>query len=272
MSSIHGDGMERKQYCVYNQTSECFLSLGVRPDRNLIKRLKAILWRGSGLLDEGFWTIEPSSFHSTGFFSTRDFICLDEQHTVVAIFEASRTVRVQKMEGVIASVLSLPLNTIYSSQTREGDRLVICAAEEMELRLRSMPSGHYQSESLAQFVDDGQVRSQSSYLRLSQSAERRTSRRSRWPRLIAFNREHDRVAVHSVKDISESGLYLVTEDRWPVGSDVIMTLRRTDGLHTQSRIPIKVKLRVSRWGSDGVGLSFVQADIEESDLEALILN
>ena len=37
-------------------------------------------------------------------------------------------------------MLELPQHTIYSSQTQTGDRLLICTAAEMEIRLQALAS------------------------------------------------------------------------------------------------------------------------------------
>jgi hypothetical protein len=76
--------------------------------------------------------------------------------------------------------------------------------------------------------------------------------------------------VHGVKDMSASGLYLITEERWPLGAQVNMTLQRTDGLDDNPpNNTMTVPLRVVRWGSDGVGLAFAQVEAEESTVMAL---
>jgi hypothetical protein len=62
----------------------------------------------------------------------------------------------------------------------------------------------------------------------------------------------------------------MTEERWPLGTHITMTLQRTDGLNDNPmRNAIAVQLRVIRWGNDGVGLAFMQSDLEESPLMAL---
>jgi len=75
--------------------------------------------------------------------------------------------------------------------------------------------------------------------------------------------------VHGVKDLSANGLYLMTEERWPIGTQVTMTLQRTDGLDDNPlNNAITVQLHVVRWGADGVGLAFAQPEAEESPLMA----
>lgn len=66
--------------------------------------------------------------------------------------------------------------------------------------------------------------------------------------------------AHTVRDISATGLYVVTEERWYPGTLVLMTLQRTaDGEKTAER-SISVLSRAVRWGNDGVGLQFVLRD------------
>lgn len=66
--------------------------------------------------------------------------------------------------------------------------------------------------------------------------------------------------AHGIKDISSTGMYVVTEERWYPGTLVLMTLQRTEsGEHTAER-SISVLSRAVRWGQDGVGLQFVLAD------------
>jgi hypothetical protein len=64
-------------------------------------------------------------------------------------------------------------------------------------------------------------------------------------------------SAHGIRDISSSGVYVVTEERWYPGTLVLMTIQRTDcGEEVQER-SISVHSRAVRWGPDGVGLQFV---------------
>jgi hypothetical protein len=70
--------------------------------------------------------------------------------------------------------------------------------------------------------------------------------------------------AHDVRDISESGLYVVTEERWYPGTLVLMTLQRSNAGDEMAERSIQVMSRAVRWGNDGVGLRFVLPD--EADL------
>jgi hypothetical protein len=65
---------------------------------------------------------------------------------------------------------------------------------------------------------------------------------------------------HGVRDISSSGLYVVTEERWYPGTLVLMMIQRTEGEEQVSERSIAVHSRAVRWGPDGVGLQFVLAE------------
>jgi hypothetical protein len=60
-----------------------------------------------------------------------------------------------------------------------------------------------------------------------------------------------------VKDISSTGLYLVTEKRFSTGEVVHLTLHAQGSGQDHSELEIAVEAKVARLGVDGVGLSFV---------------
>jgi uncharacterized membrane protein (UPF0127 family) len=130
-----GEEMERRTYCVYNQTRECFLSLGVTPADSIFMRLKGLIGRLSMKSDEGLWVVPSSGVHTWGVLFPLDLIYLDENYRVVYVTEHFPRFRVGPLRFHAASVLELPTHTIYSSQTQEGDQLVICMADEIEERL-----------------------------------------------------------------------------------------------------------------------------------------
>lgn len=261
--------MQGSQYCVYNQTSECFLSLGVTQDHSSVARFKDLLGARTRRYDEGQWVLRPSGIHFFRIFSSRDLVFLDDKHRVIGSIESFPPLRFAPVGPEVTSVLALPVHTIVSSQTQPGNQLVICVAEELEFRLRSMPDLHKYELTEAPVAMD-EVPSARKWSSPSSAADRRNARRKRWPRLVAYDSTGETLEVHGVKDMSANGLYLITEERWPLGTQVTMTLQRTDGLDDDPRNnAISVQLRVVRWGGDGVGLAFVQQESEESPLVAL---
>lgn len=128
--------MENRTYCVYNQTRECFLSLGVNIADTTFARLKGLIGRLKLRSDEGLWVVPSNGVHTWGVLIPLDLIYLDENYRVIYLTEHFPRFRIAPLRTQAASVLELPPHAIYSSQTQVGDQLVICMAEEMENRLR----------------------------------------------------------------------------------------------------------------------------------------
>jgi hypothetical protein len=77
----------------------------------------------------------------------------------------------------------------------------------------------------------------------------------------------------TVADISSSGLYLHTEERWPVGEVVPLTIEVEGWLEKGAQQQIAIQALVVRTGEDGVGLSFVLPASLDPDLwEVLVTN
>ena len=142
---LRGDEMERRTYCVYNQTRECFLSLGVSLADTTFTRMKGLIGRMKLRFDEGIWLVPSSGIHTMGVMFPLDLIYLDENHEVVHAIEYFPTFSISPLRIRSASVLELPTHTIYSSQTQVGDQLLICLVEEMEERLNMGMLEHLKS-------------------------------------------------------------------------------------------------------------------------------
>ncbi|HVJ07454.1 MAG TPA: PilZ domain-containing protein [Acidisarcina sp.] len=90
--------------------------------------------------------------------------------------------------------------------------------------------------------------------------DRRRAERHQSPQLVAFYWNGTPPLGHDVRDISSTGLYLKTEDRWYPGTLVTMTLQQTGTPVVGSEQAIAVDAKVVRFGEDGVGLAFVVAE------------
>jgi uncharacterized membrane protein (UPF0127 family) len=133
---------ERRRFCVYNQTRECFLSLGVTAADSTFARLRGLIGRFKLRSDEGIWVVPSSGVHTIGVMVPLDLIYLDDSHRVIHVAEHFPTFRIAPIRADSESVLELPTHTIYSSQTQVGDQLLICAAEDMEKHFScTVPAG-----------------------------------------------------------------------------------------------------------------------------------
>jgi uncharacterized membrane protein (UPF0127 family) len=258
--------MERQRFCVYNQTSECFLSLGVVAANTLPSRLKTLIGRRRLRYDEGLWVTPSTGFHTftTGISAPTDLVYLDKDHRAVHVVESFPRFRIAPLKSDAASLVALPAHTIYSSQTQRGNQLVICVAEEMEFRLRG-DAGIERVNEIAGFEPKiPHDLPRHNELPQGTHRERRRLHRQMWPRLVAYDWNGANLVVHGIRDASATGLYLLTEKRWPLGTLVTMTLQKASSGDENSKLSITVQLKVIRWGMDGVGLEFVLPEALDS--------
>lgn len=258
--------MDTRRYCVYNETNECFLSLGVILGNNTQGQFKNLFGGGPVQTYEGNWITRPSGMETIGLLASRDLIYLDDRQKVLHIIETFPRFRFAPRHPEAQSLLALPASTIESSQTQVGHRLAICVAEDMEVHLRNI---EHSLDEVDLRPQNGRSSVVKNWLMQKPDTERRNAPRRRWPHLEALDVDDNSVAPFAVRDISTTGLYLITEERWPLGTRVRMSVQRTDGLDDASMIPTTLELRVSRWGADGVGLEFVTADAEHSALVSI---
>src|SRR6185437_9641802 len=240
----------RQQFCVYNEANECFLSLGA----TLGEAPLALLWRWLGIArrqsDEGCW-LRPQDLRPTfGFGCVRDLLYLDPDYRVVHVTESFPAFRTAPVRSDASSLLALPPRTISFSKTRPGDRLLICAAGEMQSRLRRLHDRESARRRDARVLPATPVQ-----------PERPTA----VPSAVTEAPFGDgaKLAVHAIRDLSPHGLFLVTRDRWPIGAEVRMSLQPSGVVHQQ---PITVRMRVTQWGADGVGLEFAGAANDGSEV------
>jgi hypothetical protein len=89
------------------------------------------------------------------------------------------------------------------------------------------------------------------------SNDRRRSIRLPSSELMAYYPEKGTERGHVVGNISSSGVYLVTDERWPPGTLIPLTLQRKGPLEENAGQKIRVQAGPARWGKDGIGLYFV---------------
>ncbi len=287
--------MEIPKYCVYNQTRESFLSLGVTIADPEAGQVRELVDRAGIKPDSGLWMVPYRGLLPTQGHTPVDLLYLDGEYRVIQEIESFLTSSIEPLKDQAASALVLTAHTIYSSQTQPGDQMVICVAEEMERRLERL-SGSFTPVPSPQGVlpikekqhgngasaplsirADRQITSQGtdtmdqlasktgkrgsllSWIQnwLSSSSDRRRAPRQPLPGLVAYYWTGSTPRAYQIADVSSTGFYVLTEERWFPGTMVLMTLQRTD--HTGKNLDdsIAVQSRVVRWGSDGLGLAFV---------------
>ncbi len=83
----------------------------------------------------------------------------------------------------------------------------------------------------------------------------RKATREPLPGLVAYFFTGGVPAAHGVRDMSSTGLYVLTEERWYIGTVIRITL--TDQHEPTVERSITLNAKVVRWGNDGAGLQFI---------------
>ena len=128
-------------HCAYNQTRECFLALEVLATELSFANIGDILAKQTFKSGEGIWLKPFHGIPTTDLYAPLDLIYLDSDCRVIELVESFPTFLATSVISRPASVLVLPAHSIYSSQTQPGDQLILCVAEEMEMRLERLASG-----------------------------------------------------------------------------------------------------------------------------------
>ena len=288
---------ESRKFCVYNQTRESFLSLGVVMADTAAKQLKILLENLSIEPDAVLWLSPFRGIPATKGLTPVDVIYLDESNRVIQAVESFPNYAVEPAREQPASALILAGHTVFSSQTQPGDALLICYSEEMEDRLGSSDgpgrvssnsrAGRYGSAQAVAEVSSDVSRSTellAAHQRLVEkeaaelettapanaswfirflrwlSTDRRASKRHPLPGLVAYYWTGGAPQAFHIADISTVGLYLLTDERWFPGTMILMTLQRTNTDGDDPDDFISVLTKVIRWGADGVGLTFVPSN------------
>jgi hypothetical protein len=83
------------------------------------------------------------------------------------------------------------------------------------------------------------------------------SQRFALPGLVAYHWSGGHPQALEVGDISRSGIFLLTEERWYPGTVLRVTLQREGSLVEHGAESLATLARVVRWNPEGVGLAFV---------------
>jgi hypothetical protein len=89
------------------------------------------------------------------------------------------------------------------------------------------------------------------------SGDRRKAERVADPRLLAYYWDGDKPKGHDVRDISATGLYLLTEDHWYPRTLIRLTLQAATGSVGTPESSITVETMVVRQDRQGVAFTFL---------------
>ena len=129
----------------------------------------------------------------------------------------------------------------------------------------SIESGAPSSMDSMDSLDDADFSDEPDVLYVEErTEERRRTARQEYPQLVAYYWDGGSPCAHFIRDISPTGFYLFTEERWYPGTQVMILLQRADEAGDGPERSITVNARVVRFGVDGIGFSFVMPDKRSS--------
>jgi hypothetical protein len=288
--------------CAYNRTRGYIL--GVEVDcgdfsyASLADRLPMLTPKSGA----GVWMVPFKGIPATEVPVPLDLIYLDAECRVIEAVEFFPTFHVSPSSPPAASVLALPVHSIYASHSQPGDQVAFGLVDQVENELarlfgpnasasvvqealgaqekpvvRSTPAPQpvldrpiaapaapppAQEASQAEPWKKNTSKPKSWLQRLlaPEPPEPRKTLRAVVPDLAAYFWTGGAPQPHAIRNISSTGMYVVTEERWYPGTLVQMTLRKADREGTGPEASIALLTRVNRWGNDGVGLGFVVRD------------
>lgn len=82
------------------------------------------------------------------------------------------------------------------------------------------------------------------------------------PGLVAYYWTGGAPHSYHVGDMSATGLFLLSKERWAPGTLIQMTLQYQDGKKPTRQNSISVLSEVVRWGDDGSGFNFILTDYD----------
>jgi hypothetical protein len=265
--------VQSQKLCVFNQTRQSFLSLGVSVADTHLSRLRGLLWRARLRSDEGLWVIPCQGIHTFGMLFPLDVVFLDEDCRVVHLIEHLSPFRFSPVQMQSSSVLELPSRTLFWSGTRVGDQVLIGSPEEMAAHWGAQRVGEGGGMiAHAEALQGGRIR-------------RLRERMAAWFSLPSDRRKTPRLTVpdgygcvyyweggaplpHPILNISEAGAYFKTASVWRPGTIIELALQKQpcdDGTPSDQCEMVRVAAKVWRCEPAGTAVGFLYTDPRERE-------
>lgn len=286
------------KFRVYNRAREDYLSLEVTVVDTTSVPLRRLIEDLATKVDCALWFTPYRGIPAAYGVPPFDLIYLDERHRVLQAVETYPSPSIRPLDFEPASALVLPVHTVFASRTLRGDQLEFRdASEPVDHGFRVVPassrSGDTQNAaqstskkaaSSSPSQQQGGPRLQIASNRLdpgsapdpkpakkapwarfmgwliSDPSDRRRASRHPLPGLVAYHWTGGSPLAYQIGNISETGFFLLTEERPFPGTIILMTLQRTGTSGDDPFDSIAVHARVIRWGPDGVGLELLPHD------------
>jgi hypothetical protein len=270
------DYMEARHLCAYNQTRGSILGLEIACGDFSFASLAERMPKLTPQSGKGLWLDPFKGIPTTDVSAPLDLIYLDAKYRVIAIVDLFPIYRVSPSTPPAASVLALPTGTLFFSGTQVGDQVAFGLSDEDEQKLarlhssnviefppREMPAAQREAKAAEAQPEVKQLGKPKNWLQRwlnPDPPEPRKAARAALPDLTVYFWDGGIPKAHEIRDISATGMYVVTDERWYPGTLVQMTLKKIGCNGVKVAATICLMARANRWGNDGVGVGFVVHD------------
>lgn len=307
-----GECAETRNRCAYNKTRGYILGVEIAcgdfTSATLTERMPLLAPKSGA----GLWMVPFRGIPATDVQVPLDLIYLDANRRVIETVEFFPTFRVSPSSPAAASVLALPVHSVFASHTQPGDQVAFGHVEDVEHELALLfgpgaaanaaqealgarqepaasvaptapreaivaPATQKQEERPREQAASSEPAAEAAKAEPKKNEtpkkkgwlqkllspdppEPRKNLRASLPGLTAYFWTGATPLPHTIRDISYTGLYVVTEERWYPGTLIQMTLKKTGSGGPKSEVSIALHAKALRWGNDGVGLEFVVRD------------
>lgn len=141
--------MAKTLHCAFNVTRQAFLSLGVTIAETPFARMRGLLGQPRLRSGEAVWFLPSHGIHTIGLRSPVDVLYLDSNRRIVSLIDNLAPLHIPMFRRNCASVLLLPVRTVFDSGTQIGDQLLINSVEEL--------SGYWESQRRVQSKSDPEI-------------------------------------------------------------------------------------------------------------------
>ena len=246
--------------------------------------------RGLSDVKDGLWLSPFRGIPRGPRVSRFDIIYLDTDCRVLDYVVNFAEAEFDPIPEIAASALILPAHALGSFPIRKGDQLRICQGKRVLAGAGDFSSTRgfektdlcatYMKESSDQPIQQHAAPAAKPQITASPVEEEEPSRKVRFlrwlfpkpvpserrrgqrlpePGLVAYYWTGGSPNSYPIGNVSSSGLYLVTDERWLPGTRIVMTLQRNNPAATKADDICRVESKVVRWGDDGIGCEFVES-------------
>lgn len=275
--------MASQKLCACNRTCEAVIGTRLELVDTVHVLFTVLVKTFMNVPESGVWLNHFRGIPKGPRLSRTDVIFLDQQARVLDCVENFTEVEFQPLHEAAASAIVLPAHALATIKAEAGDQLRICRADRssvvagqpslpderciLDAAPSEKPKEVQRAAPTSPSAPDALPRKRSLKERfllwLFPEAERKTDRRiaPRIParNLVAYCWTGGAPLVCKIENVSRSGLYLSTDERWMPGTRVMMTLQKDVADVVRSDEISRVESEVVRWGEDGIGCRFVES-------------